>query len=152
MKMKYTIPAIVLAGALGASSSLYADNKEQSTIEGIKQEGQELLQAMEKYSEKQKTKAIDLVDENLDRMDARIDYLERRLSEEWGDLSKDARNEISEQLAALRKQRLEVAEWYGSLKQNSGEAWNELKEGFSASFEELSQAWEDAEESFEESS
>ncbi len=154
MKMANTFTAAMLAaGLLAGSAQVYAgEQNTKSTVEGIKHESKELLQAMEKYGEKQKTKAVALVDENLDRLDARIEYLERRLSEEWGDLSTATRTEISDQLMALRKERIEVAEWYGSLKQDTGEAWSELKAGFSESYEALSKAWEEAEESFDENS
>lgn len=153
MKLPITFTAAIATGLITASAQVFAGEQSSgSTVEGIKHESKELLQAMENYGEKQKTKAVAMVDENLERLDARIEYLERRLSEEWGELSQEARTEISDQLMALRKERIAVAEWYGSLKQDTGEAWNELKAGFSESYEALSQAWEEAEESFDENS
>ncbi|MDX1451589.1 MAG: hypothetical protein R3183_03450 [Oleiphilaceae bacterium] len=151
--MKKLFPVFMVSAGLALGSTYaYASSGQKNDVEGIKHESQELLQAIENYSEKQKTKALELVDENLDRLDARIETLEQRLSKEWSELSEQARAEISGQLMALRKERIEVAEWYGSLKQDSGEAWNELKAGFAESYEALSQAWQEAEASFDEQS
>lgn len=153
MNKSRVLSALALLAAVCLSSTVYAANgKETASPEDIKQEGQELIQAMAQYSEQQKNEAIKMVNKNLNRMDARVERLEHQLSAQWGELSKETQEELRAQLKSLRAQRIEVAEWLGSMKQDSGEAWNKLKAGFSDAFEDLSRAWQEAEESFEENS
>jgi len=51
-------------------------------------------------------------------------------------------------LKALRKQRTEIAEWYGGLKHSSIGAWDEIKKGFANSYTELEKSLEKAREKF----
>ena len=59
-----------------------------------------------------------------------------------------ARREARSTLASLRKQRNELAEWYGGLKYSSAEAWGRVKSGFLKSYEALSKAFGKAESEF----
>jgi hypothetical protein len=52
-------------------------------------------------------------------------------------------------MKALRRQRTGVAEWYGSLKTSSSDAWEHIKKGFSDAYESLSEAWEKPEKEFD---
>ena len=51
-------------------------------------------------------------------------------------------------MEALREQRTEVAECYGSLKSSSATDWSHIKQGFFNAYGALQQAWEKAEREF----
>ena len=59
-----------------------------------------------------------------------------------------AREKARARLKELRSQRTQVAEWYGSLKSSSGDAWEHMKEGFSDAYTALHDAWEKAAKDF----
>lgn len=82
-------------------------------------------------------------------LDKRIEELEARVDESWGKMDKAAREKARANLKALRKQRTQVAEWYGSLKSSTGDAWEHMKKGFSDAYKALNDAWEKSEKEFE---
>ena len=53
----------------------------------------------------------------------------------WGQMDQSARKKARASLKALRKQRNEVAEWYGGLKHSSSNAWEDVKKGFLNSYQ-----------------
>jgi len=67
----------------------------------------------------------------LDKLDKRIDALEVHVDESWDKMDKDTRKKARDSLKALRKQRNQVAEWYGSLKSSTENAWEHMKQGSS---------------------
>ena len=78
------------------------------------------------------------------KLDERIDRLETRADNNWDDLTQSAREETKANLKALRKQRNELAEAYGSFKSSSADAWNKMRKGFSDAYQSLSNSWEKA--------
>jgi len=121
---------------------------EETTIKDVKQEVKEATQAMKAYSFDQRDKAINNTKAALDKLDKRIDELEEEADKNWDNMSQVARNKTRDTLKALRKQRTELAEWYGSLKNSSAGAWGEMKKGFSDAYTSLHEAWEKAEKEF----
>jgi hypothetical protein len=63
--------------------------------------------------------------------------MERKLDNEWDKMDQAARKKARATLAALRRERNEVAEWYGGLKHSSAESWEQVKTGFVKSYEVL---------------
>ena len=63
-------------------------------------------------------------------------------------MNEATRKEACENLRALRKQRNQVAEWYGSMKTSSADAWDHMKKGFSDAYKALEDAWEKSEKEF----
>jgi hypothetical protein len=74
--------------------------------------------------------------------------MESRLNKEWDQMDQSARNKAINTLTALRKQRNEVAEWYGGLKHGSRNAWEEVKKGFLKSYQDLRDAFDRAHSQF----
>lgn len=147
--MKSHIFVSMLIGILGISPLCYAQQEDSNTsIEEVKKETRHLLQTIGSYSADQKDEAIQKAKESLDRVDKRIDMLEERIDTDWDNMKTAARNEARENLKILRKQRNEVAEWYGSMKTSSGDAWNHVKNGFSDAYQALENAWEESEKEF----
>ncbi len=130
--MKFSIRAIVLISILGITPLCYAETStDKASIEEVKQETQDLLQTLDAYTADRKGEAIHKTKASLDKLDKRIDALEAHVDESWDKIDRDTRKKFRDSLKALRKQRNQLAEWYGSLKSSTENAWEHMKTGFS---------------------
>ncbi|MET0091624.1 MAG: hypothetical protein ABW068_16685 [Candidatus Thiodiazotropha sp.] len=59
-------------------------------------------------------------------------------------MSEAARNQADATLSALREQRIKLQKAYERLLENSGPAWDQLKEGFGQAYEDVNRSWEKA--------
>ena len=123
-------------------------SSEKTSIEEVKQETQDLIQTIKAYTADQRDEAIQKTKSALENLDKRIDSLETRIDNNWDNTNKTAREKVRLNLKALRKQRIKVAEWYGSLKNSSADAWGHMKKGFSDAYKALYDAWEKSEQAF----
>lgn len=147
--MKFNTYAIVLIGILGITPLCYAETStDKTSIEEVKQETGDLLQTLDAYTADQKDEAIRKTKMALDKVDKRIDALEASVDESWDNMDKKTRKKARESLKALREQRNQVAEWYGSLKTSTKKAWEHLQKGFSDAYKALDEAWEKSEKEF----
>ena len=150
--MKYTkmiYSTFVLIAMLVITPLCYAESsKEKTSIKEVKQETQDLIQALGAYTADQRDEAVQRAKTALHNLDARIDSLETRIDNKWDQMNKAAREKARANLKALRKQRNKVAEWYGSLKASSAGAWEYMKKGFSDAYKALGDAWEKSEKEF----
>jgi Mg2+ and Co2+ transporter CorA len=137
------IPIIFFATLITA----HADTP-QTSFEDIKQETKELLTTLKDYTYEQRDEAVAATQKALERFDKRIDALEKKVDKRWDKMSETARVETRERLQALRESRTDLAEWFGSMKHSSSDAWQELKEGFGDAFESMSDAWTKAQRQF----
>lgn len=139
--MKFTknfICAFMLIGILGITPLSYAEtSSEKTSIDEIKQEAHD-----------QRDEAIHKTKEALDNLDKRIDELEAHVDKNWDKMNKAAREKARDSLKVLRKQRIQVAEWFGSLKNSAGDAWKHMEKGFSDAYKSLNKAWEKSEKEF----
>ncbi|MBA6346715.1 hypothetical protein [Colwellia sp. BRX8-9] len=144
--MKFTIRSMVLISILGITSQCYAiTSTDKTSIEEVKQEAQYLLQTLDAYTAERKSEAIYKTKAALDKLDKRIDALEADVDERWDKMDKDTRKKARDSLKALRKQRNQVAQWYGSLKSSTDKAWKHMKKGFLDAYKALNDAWEKSE-------
>jgi len=132
-------PAPVTQQVFGAEDAASAD---------IKKEIHDLLEVLESYGAAQQEKSVEQTRKALEKIDARIETLQNRLTEEWADLSEASRTRARDALVELRRKRIEVAEQYGSLKSSSVVAWDHMKKGFSDAYRQLARVWEKAEDEF----
>ncbi|MFO8163786.1 MAG: hypothetical protein R6T98_04560 [Desulfatiglandales bacterium] len=147
--MKSNICALMLIGILGVTPVCYAQTENANTsIEEVKKETRDLLQAIGSYTADKRDEAVQKAKDGLKKMDKRIDALEARVDKDWDKMNDAARKEARENLKALRKQRNQVAEWYGSMKTSSADAWGHMKKGFSDAYKDLEGAWEKSEKEF----
>jgi gas vesicle protein len=116
-------------------------HEDNTTVKSVQQEAQDLLEALKDYTADQRDEAIERSKTALDILDRRIDELETDIADNWDQMSSAAREKTRESLKTLRKKRNDVAEKYGSLKASSTSAWEEMKQGFSDAYEDLSDAW-----------
>jgi hypothetical protein len=84
----------------------------------------------------------------LEKLDGQIESLENRIGTKWDQMDQATRRQARSTLAVLRKQRNELAEWYGGLKYRSVAAWEKLKNGFLKSCESLAKIFGKAEGEF----
>jgi DNA anti-recombination protein RmuC len=146
---KNALFAIVLIGMVGFTPLCYGENSEEkTTAEEVRKETEDLLQTLNAYAADQRDEAVDRTKAGLDDLDRRIDALEREVDESWDTMDKAAREKARAALKELHRQRTEVAEWYGGLKNSTGEAWDHMKKGFSDAYQDLSDAWEKSEKEF----
>ena len=147
--MKSHICALMLIGILGVTPLCYAQTENANTsIEEVKKETQDFLQTIGSYTADKRDEAVQKVKEGLNKLDKRIDALEARIDKNWDKMNEAVRKETRENLRALRKQRNQVAEWYGSMKTSSADAWDHMKKGFSDAYKALEDAWEKSEKEF----
>jgi ElaB/YqjD/DUF883 family membrane-anchored ribosome-binding protein len=147
--MKSNISGLILIGILGATPVCYAQTTNTNTsIEEVKKETQDLLQTIKSYTADKRDEAVQKTKDGLDKVDKRIDALEARVDENWDKMSDPARKKARENLETLRKQRNKVAEWYGSMKTSSADAWDHTKKGFSDAYKDLEGAWKKTKKEF----
>lgn len=141
--------AYMVIGMLGITSLCCAEtSRDKTSIKEVQQETQELLKTLKAYGADQKQEAAQKIQAALDKVDTRIDALEKRVDESWDKMDKAARENARTSLKELRKQRIKVAEQYGSLKNSTANAWEHMKKGFSEAYGALNEAWEKSEKEF----
>lgn len=128
-----------------APSSVAKSTGDGATLEEVKTETKDLLEALKSYSVQQRDVAVEKTRAAMERLDQRVDALEAQVDQRWEKMSESARREARASLKELRKQRAQVAEWYGGLKNSSADAWDHVKQGFTGAYTELQTAWEKAE-------
>jgi long-subunit acyl-CoA synthetase (AMP-forming) len=153
MKTKAIISAnpaffMVLFFAMASVSLAAQPSSDKTTAKEVKQKVAEAAEALKSYTVDQRDEALKKAKAMLDELDARIDRMESRLNIKWDHMDRVARRKATDSLTALRKQRNEVAEWYGELKQSSGHAWEDVKKGFLNSYQKLRNSFDKARSEF----
>jgi len=114
------------------------------TAQDVDKETKELINTLQQYTAEQRDQAVTESKKALKKIDGRIDKLESRVDNNWDKMTQAARQKVRSNLKALRQQRNELAEWYGSFKNSSEGAWEQMKKGFSDSYQAMSDSWEKA--------
>lgn len=100
------------------------------TAQDVKKEAQELINKLQKYTVDQRDQAVKEADQALKKLDRRIDELETQVDNNWDNMTQAARQKARANLKALRQQRNELAEWYGSFKTSSADAYQVLSDSW----------------------
>lgn len=150
--MRFRLPSAtgcLLAATLCFAPLGYgATSDAETSMADVRQETHEFLETLKSYGAEQRDEAVEETRAALEELDRRLDALGRRIDEEWQQMDAAAREQARESQRELRRQRIELAEWYGSLKNSSTDAWDHMKEGFSGAYQSLQQAWEESAEEF----
>jgi flagellin-specific chaperone FliS len=97
-----------------ASVSIAAQTStDQMTTKEVKEKVGETAEAIKNYSVAQRDEALEKAKTVLDDLDARIDHMQSQLNEKWDQMDQYGRQKATDALTTLRKQRNEIAEWYG---------------------------------------
>lgn len=119
------------------------------TAQDVEKETKELIDALQQYTIEQRDQAVRQIDQALETLDEQIDQLESRVDDNWDSMTRAARQKTRDNLKALRQQRIELAERYGSFKNSSLNAWEQMKTGFSDAYQAMSDSWEKALEEYD---
>ncbi len=111
-------------------------------------ETKNLLHDLATYTADRKDEAIRESKTALENLDRRLGILEAKVDAGWDKMDAAAREKARESLKAIRQQRNQAAEWYGSMKSSSGDAWEHMKKGFIDAYKTLGKAWEKSEKEF----
>jgi hypothetical protein len=141
---------LLFGGILAVAPVLLAaeTSADSTTVQEVNQEATEVARSIKDYSAEQRDEAVKNAKTAMDDLDARIERMETQLDEKWDKMDQAARQQARSTLTELRKQRDEVAEWYGGLKHGSAKAWEDVKKGFVNSLQTLGDAFEKAKQEF----
>ena len=145
--LSHSIITWLLASALLAGWPALAE--EDSSATQVKEDTRALLDSLSHYTAEQRDQALERANEALARLDKRIEKLDARIRDRWENMDEENRQRAREHLEALREQRMKLAEWYGSMKTGAGQAWEEIKRGFTDAYQAFGQAWEESEQDLE---
>lgn len=141
--MKSYLVTLMMFGLFSVAPMSHAQAANDNTsMEDIQKETQDLLKTIGSYSVDKKDEAVQTAKDGLNEVDKRIDALEAKMDQNWDKMSQAAREQTRENLKALRKQRNQVAEWYGGMKNSTADAWENMKKGYSEAYNKLENAWE----------
>ena len=115
---------------------------------GGKTTAKDVSRTIKDYTVAQRDEAIKSAKAALDDADAGIRSIERKLDNDWDKMDQAARKKARATLNALRRERNELAEWYGGLKHSSAESWEQVKAGFVKSYEVLRESFAKARKEF----
>jgi len=146
LRVKYSMLGMTMVLFLLSSLIAFAANESSETdqsstsAETVKQETAEALAALKDYTIESRDEMIEEANQLLAYLDQRIDRLSSKIEAQSASAQDSVKAQWQETLATLRKQRVQVAEWLGGLQYSSQEAWEEVKEGFSQAYQELSES------------
>jgi len=137
--LAFSAQALALGALLAAPPLCVAADTPggKATAKDVSRKAVETGRAIKGYTVAQRDEAVTQAKAALDDVDARIRRMERKLDGEWDKMDGAARKKSRAALNALRRERGELAEWYGGLKHSSAESWEQVKAGFVKSYEVL---------------
>jgi ElaB/YqjD/DUF883 family membrane-anchored ribosome-binding protein len=138
----FNVVTVILFGCLSIAQA--QSDGDTVTGQDVKKETKELLTTLQQYTVGQRDQAAEEAGQALTKLDRRIGELERRIDDNWDKMTQAARQKARANMQTLREQRNELAEWYGSFKNSSAGAWEQMKEGFSDAYQAMSDSWEKA--------
>lgn len=141
--LKFITPSLIAIAAYLFNPYAFADDA--ATIQDVKREMKEAASTIKNYSVAQRDEAVKIAKDTLNKLDIEIDRMEQKLDDNADKMSQSARKKTRSTLQTLRRQRNKVAEWYGSMKHSSGDAWQEVKTGFLKSYSTLQEYFNKAE-------
>ena len=141
--LAFSAQALALGALLVVSPvSLAAEaSGAKTTAKDVSKKAGETGRALKDYTVAQRDEALKQAKAALDDADARIRRMERKLDNEWDKMDQSARRKSRSALNALRRERGELAEWYGGLKHSSAESWEQVKAGFVKSYDALRESF-----------
>jgi hypothetical protein len=133
----FSVCTLVAQIVLSPLSIAAEPDSSKITTKDVSKKADDTARAVGKYTIQQRDEAVKSAKSALDDVDARIRTLDRKVDREWDQMDQAARRNARAAQTALRKQRDEVAEWYGGLKHSSTESWDDVKAGFVSSYQKL---------------
>lgn len=98
------------------------------------------VDAIRAYTEERRAQALADAERAADALDRQTQRLQERMDQRWERMGQAARVRSQATMADLRQRRNALAEWYGGLRHGSAAAWEEVRNGFVVSYQELAEA------------
>jgi len=131
---------VTLLLGLSVTGDAAPSGHNDATAEDVQKEAQDLVQVLKSYSANQRDEALEKTRLALEELDRIADNLQARIDDRWEYMGTTAREQARATMRSLRKQRNQVAQWYGSMKTSTVDAWAEMKQGFSEAYATLREA------------
>ncbi|SDB59264.1 hypothetical protein SAMN05660653_03023 [Desulfonatronum thiosulfatophilum] len=132
---------VALGLALVAPTAWADAGPDEASFEDVRREMRELGDVLRKYGSEQRDKAVQQAQPALESLDRRMEALENTIEENWDEMSESARERSRQAMRELRRQRVVLAEKYGSLKQSSEGAWEQMRKGFMDAYHVMNETW-----------
>jgi chromosome segregation ATPase len=145
MSTKHDTRSFVTACLLAAVSLLpagavNAQTDAAPTLEEVRTEVAEAMEAIAAYSEAQREEAAAEARSAVDQLDAAVAARQREMRDAWAEMTEQAREDANARLAELQSALVDLAERVGTLQAGTDSAWEELSDGLMAAWGELSAA------------
>lgn len=144
-----SVVALMALAAFGMSTApSAAQEKVQNTSEKTQKEIHEALVSVKDYSIAKRDEFMKTAKSAIGALDQRIEHLQAKLDDQSDESKAEVKQTWKDTLVELRTRRIAIAEQYGALRQSSKTAWDKLKEGFFAAYDEAADAVDEAEKAF----
>jgi len=130
--------AMLLSVKVFASESTSKKEEALAASETAQQETAEALAAIKDFTIESRDEMLEEATQWLAYIDQRIDRLSSKIETQSASATDSVKAQWQEALKTLREQRIAVAQWLGGVQYSSQEAWEEVKEGFSQAYQDLS--------------
>ncbi|MDL0433605.1 hypothetical protein QPM17_20890 [Marinobacter sp. TBZ242] len=137
--------ALLLALVMPMAPGHAAEDDGDVTEESLRQEMQNLDQELADFTAERRERLMTDIEDVLDDIDARIATLNSRLRDNWNSADRLERAQAQTAVAALRRERSRVTEWLQRMQDSTNFTWESMKDGFNDAFDDLSEAWQGAE-------
>lgn len=132
---------ILLVAALMIPAASFA-----TTAEDVKQKTSEAATTASNYTKEQK-------DKYQAEMKTKLDHMKQDLAQMKKDAAKKsaaAKQDMQQEISKLEKKQNDMKQSLAKLEKSSGKAWDEMKDGMSKSWDDLSTSYESAKQKFKE--
>lgn len=143
--LRFQASALLLAMVMPLAQGQAAEDEDEAAVESLRQEVQTLNSELADFTTERRERLMADIEDVLSAIDDRIATLEGRLKEDWDSADRIERAQAQTALASLRRERSRVTEWNQRMQDSADFTWESMKEGFNDAFDELSEAWQDAE-------
>lgn len=137
--------ALLLAIVMPLAPVHAAEDDGDVTEESLGQDLQSLDQELADFSSERRDQLIADIDDVLGDIEVRIAILDSRLRDNRDSADRLERVQAQTAVAALRRERSRVMEWHQRMRDSTGFTWESMKDGFNEAFDELAEAWQNAE-------
>jgi flagellar hook-basal body complex protein FliE len=136
---------MLLAMVMPLAQGHAAEGEGGVTADSLRQEMQKLEQKLTDFNAERRDQLMTDIDQVLSDIDLRAATLENRLQENWGEADRLARVQAQTAQASLSREQARVMEWYERMQDSADYTWESMGEGFQDAFDQLSEAWSNAE-------
>jgi hypothetical protein len=124
----------------------YADGDSGDLTEDtLRKEMLGLDEALSNSDADQRKGLMDEIEDVLGAIDDRVAILNGRLEDNWEEADRLARVQAQTAIAALRREKARLQEWYQRMQDSSDATWGSMRDGFNDTYEDLPEAWQEAE-------